>query len=393
MASQRKPDEIDTSKTALEWKELADTGDAGAQVNYGLCLQQGEGVEQNWQEAARYFKLAADQNHPEGLFMYGICLRDGKGVKEDHLASQFALFASADAGCVTAQMCCGFLFRKSNPEDAAKYFKLAADQGDAESQFRYGMMIHSGDSVEKDLVEAARYFKLAADQGNSGGQYFYGECLKSGDGVEKNEAEAVRYIKMAADQGDAPAQYSYAGCAQLGIGMPRNPLISLEYCRKAAAQGYPPAVELLEGLPGEPSGGGDDSEGFSNMQEMKQAADEGDMKAQYRYGQSLLNGDGVEKDESEGVRYLKMAADQGYAPAQYFYARSAHLGIGMDSDPLISLRYCRMAADQGFPPAVQQIEAVFGPNRGRNANNQRRVPENINNLDPDTLSNGRPPSN
>jgi hypothetical protein len=55
----------------------------------------------NFSAAAKYFKLAADQNHARGQFNYGICLYNGDGVPNDL-------------------------------EGAAKYFKLAADQNHAE---------------------------------------------------------------------------------------------------------------------------------------------------------------------------------------------------------------------------------------------------------------------
>ena len=58
-------------------------GDADAQFNYGVCLLNGRGVRQNYEEAARYFKLSADQGNADGQFAYGICLKKGLGVRRD----------------------------------------------------------------------------------------------------------------------------------------------------------------------------------------------------------------------------------------------------------------------------------------------------------------------
>lgn len=38
-------------------------GNAQGQFNYGLCLDNDEGVPRNFDEAARYFKMAADQGN------------------------------------------------------------------------------------------------------------------------------------------------------------------------------------------------------------------------------------------------------------------------------------------------------------------------------------------
>jgi TPR repeat protein len=52
------------------------------------------------------------------------------------------------------------------------------------------------------LIEAAKYYKLSADQGNPFGQYNYGFCLTNGAGVERNLMEAAKYYKLSADQGN-----------------------------------------------------------------------------------------------------------------------------------------------------------------------------------------------
>ena len=84
---------------------------------------------------------------------------------------------------------------------AARYFKLAADQGHAPAQFRYGLCLKEGEGVPRDLDEAARYFKLSADQGWAPAQLEYARlCMEMGQGVPRLLGEAARYFRMAADQ-------------------------------------------------------------------------------------------------------------------------------------------------------------------------------------------------
>jgi TPR repeat protein len=55
-------------------------------------------------------------------------------------------------------------------------------------------------------VEAARLYRLAADQGEAYGQNNLGVMYENGTGVAKDVAEAVRLYRLAADQGHSKAQ-------------------------------------------------------------------------------------------------------------------------------------------------------------------------------------------
>ena len=103
--------------------------------------------------------------------------------------------------------------------EAARYYKKAADQGDSDAQFTYGVCLYEGKGVKQDYSEAARYFKMSADQCNSDGQNNYGLCLAKGHGVDQNYSEAARYYKEAADQGNSDAQLKYAEClSKMSVG-------------------------------------------------------------------------------------------------------------------------------------------------------------------------------
>ena len=55
------------------------------------------------------------------------------------------------------------------PEDdaaAVKWFRKAAEQGDAEAQFNLGAMYAKGEGVPEDYVRAFAWFNLAAAQGD-----------------------------------------------------------------------------------------------------------------------------------------------------------------------------------------------------------------------------------
>ncbi|MGC2223810.1 MAG: sel1 repeat family protein, partial [Methylocella sp.] len=61
--------------------------------------------------------------------------------------------------------------------------------------------------LPKDDREAARLYKLAADQGNADGQVHLGIFYSEGrGGLPKDDREAARLYKLAADQGNVYAQ-------------------------------------------------------------------------------------------------------------------------------------------------------------------------------------------
>jgi TPR repeat protein len=68
-------------------------------------------------------------------------------------------------------------------------------------------MPDDGRGVPKDDREAARLYKLAADQGNAAGQAYLGIFYEQGrGGLPKDDREAARLYKLAADQGNAYAE-------------------------------------------------------------------------------------------------------------------------------------------------------------------------------------------
>ena len=73
-------------------------GDADAQFSFaGMCYR-GKGVDQSYDEALRYYRLAAEKGHAGAQFNLGVMYYKGEGVRKD-------------------------------PEKAAEYLQLAADKG------------------------------------------------------------------------------------------------------------------------------------------------------------------------------------------------------------------------------------------------------------------------
>jgi uncharacterized protein len=63
---------------------LAEQGDHVAQTSLGFMYLKGQGVAQDYAEAAKWFGKAADQGDPDGQYNLAECYRTGKGVKKDY---------------------------------------------------------------------------------------------------------------------------------------------------------------------------------------------------------------------------------------------------------------------------------------------------------------------
>ena len=81
---------------------------------------------------------------------------------------------------------------------AAKWYRMAAEQGDVDSQNRLAGLYLAGDGVQQDYAEAARWYRKAADQGDTDAQNELGSLYGNGHGVEKDYVEAYRWFELTA---------------------------------------------------------------------------------------------------------------------------------------------------------------------------------------------------
>tara|TARA_R110000787_G_scaffold44020_1_gene107788 strand:+ start:4825 stop:5658 length:834 start_codon:yes stop_codon:yes gene_type:complete len=82
----------------------------------------------------------------------------------------------------------------------------AAEQGDAEAQYKMGYISYTGAGVEQNYSEALRWYRLAADQGHVTATNNLGVMYRNGEGVPQNNTEAVKWYRLAAEQGHKNAK-------------------------------------------------------------------------------------------------------------------------------------------------------------------------------------------
>ena len=101
-----------------------------------------------------------------------------------------------------------------------------------------------------------------------------------------------------------------------------------------------------------------------DLDTVRQAAEQGDARAQFNLGIMYDNGEGVLKDEAEAAKWYRLAAEQGLADAQHNLGRSYAAGEGVLKDEAVAVRWYRLAAKQGQADAQYGLGIMYASGRG-----------------------------
>jgi TPR repeat protein len=219
--------------------------------NLGTCYESGTGVDQDYTEAVRLYRLAADQGNAHAQCNLGACYKDGTGVDQDHAETIRLYRLAADQGYPYAQHYLGCCYAHGtgvvqDHAEAVRWFRLAADQGFANALRSLWTCYWNGTGVDQDRVEAVRLMRLATNQGDANVQANLAMCYRSGTGgVDQDQAEAVRLWRLAADQGHANAQCNLGSGYAYGIGVDQDRVEAARLWRLAANQGVAAARQNL----------------------------------------------------------------------------------------------------------------------------------------------------
>jgi len=299
---------------AVKWfRKAADQGHAPAQSNLGVAYDKGEGVPQDYAAAVSWYRRAADQGEAGAQYNLGLMYEGGLGVPQDYGEAVEWFRQAADQGHPSAQSELGQMYDRGagvsqDDAEAAKWYRQAADQGNVNARFALASMYEHGRGVPQDFAEAATWLREAADQGDAESQYALGFAYAKGQGVPQDFAEAVKWYREAADQGLARAQLDLGAAYHQGEGVPQDFAEAVKWCRKAVDQGEAGAQALLGFMyykgQGVPQDYGEAVEWF------RRAADQGEARAQALLGVMYNEGQGVSQNYGEAYKWLSLAIER-----------------------------------------------------------------------------------
>jgi TPR repeat protein len=235
--------------------------------------------------------------------------------------------------------------------------RLDADPKDAAAMTLIGEIYHDGLAVKRDDVEAVRWWRLAANLGDPEAAYEYGVALLAGSGVAADRAAAATEFAQAAPSGHVGALYNLGVLALQGVANgKRDETLAADYFRRGAEAGdgnsaYSYAILLREGK-GVPL----DIEAAAKW--LKKASDEGIVAGQVEYAIMLFNGIGVTRDEAEAARIFKLAAARRNPIAQNRLAHLYLIGRGVPKDLVRAMLWHGFAKASGLKD--ERLEAAIG---------------------------------
>ncbi len=174
-----------------------------------------------------------------------------EGRYGDALASLQPL---AEAGDPQAQYLLGIMYARGEgvQQDfyvAGKLYRRAAEQGHSSAQVNLGSLLENcyGNGA-CNSEDAAVWYREAANQGNPVGQYNLAIMYATGDGVAENEWDARLYCRRAAEQGYLPAQFNLGVFYARGMGGPVDKEAAWAWYETAAQRGFEGALEARDQL-------------------------------------------------------------------------------------------------------------------------------------------------
>ena len=180
---------------ATAFRELntqATNGDAFAEYLLGLMYVKGEGVPQDFKQGEYWWFLAAEQGHAQAQYNLGAMYADGRGIP-------------GIVGEQGRRQKWGRRGRELDFKQAVRWYRSAAEQGEAKAQFNLGVMYAEGQGVPQDFREAMEWYYLAAMQGDADAYHNLGVMYATGDETLKDNVLAEVWFTLAAAQGDKDA--------------------------------------------------------------------------------------------------------------------------------------------------------------------------------------------
>lgn len=162
--------ELPQGITSARLRQAVEAGEARAIYEVGIRLFEGRGVQRDSAAAARWFRIAADQDHAPAIYRLGNMLERGDAVVRRDIPEAMRLYErAAAAGNRKAMHNLAALVAAANPPDYERAFRLfdqAANLGLVDSQYNLAVLHVNGLGTRQNLTEAYRWFAISAQNGD-----------------------------------------------------------------------------------------------------------------------------------------------------------------------------------------------------------------------------------
>lgn len=325
-------------------------GDSVAQYNLGHLFLSGS--QRAPSIAAEWFLKAANQGHQDAIKWLLSMYEKMEGLPEDFakavewcrntsetsscgIGLYSELEKKAEHGDAEAQYKVGVINEfgwgvKRNARKALELYSRAQANGHPEATYRLGLFFeHSGQVIPEDTLKSVQLFREAAVKGNidarerlekiehklaeeylqkfeagdTAVQHLLAEMYETGRGVEKDTTKAIRWFSESADRGDARSQFRLGVIYLDGELIEKDHGVGMQWLQKAQAQGHHEAVSRINDI--------------EKVNSLRDLAANGDARSQYELGMIYANGlRGIPQNDDEAVEWLIKAEAQGHGDAK-----------------------------------------------------------------------------
>ena len=185
-------------------------GSVTAMVKLGVLYLTGCEVEKNPANAVKLFDMAEKRGSKAARWYLAGCIERGEGVGQSVYKALELYRINAVKGDHNSLRRVLDIERELRDEEAEWSFvrlKILAKTGEPLSEFLLGEAFEKGIGTRKSYDEAARWYRLAADQNLAEAQYRLAFCYENGYGVDKDEGTAFKLRQFAANNENGWTDY------------------------------------------------------------------------------------------------------------------------------------------------------------------------------------------
>ncbi|RUR07952.1 SEL1-like repeat protein [Legionella sp. km772] len=281
-------------------------------------------------------------------------------LKNTDLAMRYFL-KSAEKGYLPAvQLMAKYsLMHDKNPEQAVKWYKQAASEGDINAQLFLAAAYLYGLGVKKNTDVASHYYIDAAKSGNPLAQFALAENFIDSR-HSGNTKLGLIWLNKAAANGNPKALTKLAGLYLAGKLVTKDVNKATELLTKAVEQNYTPAMVELGNL-ALTQGNSNKALDWFNM-----AAKQKDPEAYLELAHAYLQEKSPIYDPNSGFLWTLKAAQEGFVPAQKELSALYQKGLGVAANQELASEWAaRAIQDEKAKPVSAFALAALWLSNGR----------------------------
>jgi TPR repeat protein len=319
------------AKKLTRLRNKAEKGDTKAQLDLAVRLYKGDGIKSNYEEAEKWYRLAA---------------------KNDDMNAQYALGNMYLEGAIDI-----------DNTEACKWCRLSAQQGHSSAKSLLAFLLcDGGNGTKEDIAEAIKLYEEVIPLGDVDAMVNLAGIYRRGDPMYRNIPAAKELLFRASDLGDDFAQIELVSFFFHDKAFLADKSALDEFKKRVSVPGYERVQSELGRMY---------YDGGYVMQDYAEAlrwysltADKGEPESLFYLGVMYSEGKGVEQDHVKAREWLLKAADIPYKKAQYFLGQIYAEGNGVPQDYNEALKWYRLAAKLGHHKACVALAKMYGEGVG-----------------------------